>query len=485
MLSKDHKEKQVGFTDIEAERFIPEGHELMRIRDEVDFSFIDEELRDYYSEDIGRPSYPPSLLFKMLFLEWYDGLSDVKISQRVGYNLLYRRFLRLSISEDVPDDTTLVKFRSRIGDEGFRRILFRIIEICKDKGLLKGRYKLVDATHIIADVAIPSTIGLLRQARKEVIKIIRKRLPKTGERLESEYLKGKAIKGGKPTQEELAEEIEITKRFFDDTRERFDEEVKAKVEELNGLIYGSEQAIVSLVDPDARFGHKSKDKVFAGYKAHVVADESEIVTSVEIIPGNMNEGVRLEGLLREEQERGIKGEAVVADALYDSSDNRGSAHELGMRAYIPMRKEEKHLNKFYYDAERQRVRCRAGEWNLGRIAQERGYLYYFSVEQCKGCPYRDEYCPIDKEGRARVYVSEDHRLKLIDDDTEKKEAKRKRSIIERVFGRAKKWHQLGRARYRGRWRVAIQVYMSFFVMNVKRMVKILTEREMCPIPDTS
>jgi len=32
--------------------------------------------------------------------------------------------------------------------------------------------------------------------------------------------------------------------------------------------------LVSFIDPDARFGRKSKDKKFAGCKAHVVEDES-------------------------------------------------------------------------------------------------------------------------------------------------------------------------------------------------------------------
>jgi len=48
---------------------------------------------------------------------------------------------------------------------------------------------------------------------------------------------------------------------------------------------------------------------------------------------------------------------------------------------------------------------------------------------------------------------------------------------ERKFGEAKRHHQLGRARYRRRWRVAIQVFMTFLVINAKRMVKLLRARE--------
>jgi len=34
----------------------------------------------------------------------------------------------------------------------------------------------------------------------------------------------------------------------------------------------------------------SKEKEFAGYKAHIVEDKSQILTSIETISGNGNEG---------------------------------------------------------------------------------------------------------------------------------------------------------------------------------------------------
>lgn len=77
----------------------------------------------------------------------------------------------------------------------------------------------------------------------------------------------------------------------------------------------------------------------------------------------------------------------------------------------------------------------------------------------------------------RVFVSEDYQLKLLDENPERKEALKIRPIVERRFGGGKKWLGLGRARYRGKWRVAIQVLMTFLVMNVKRMVKLLLNKK--------
>lgn len=42
-----------------------------------------------------------------------------------------------------------------------------------------------------------------------------------------------------------------------------------------------------------------------------------------------------------------------------------------------------------------------------------------------------------------------------------------RKAMERVFGDAKKWQRMGRARYRGWARVAIQVILTMIVANAK------------------
>ena len=58
-------------------------------------------------------------------------------------------------------------------------------------------------------------------------------------------------------------------------------------------------------------------KSSCGYKAHVVEDESQIVTSVETIPGNENEGSEpnLERLLDKEAEKRLPAQGVTCDSL--------------------------------------------------------------------------------------------------------------------------------------------------------------------------
>jgi IS5 family transposase len=481
MLGK--KDPQGGFFDRYVyETHVPQEHELVRIDREVDFSFVEEETRDLYQEGVGRPSWPPEVLFRMLFLEYYANLSDVQVSEQCVYNLLYRWFAGLRVGEATPDDTTLVVFRKRLGEERLERIFRKINEQAKGKGLLVGRHKIMDATHVIANVAIPSTVGLLRQAREKVLREIEKRYPVCAKKLEETYGAGDR-QGRRATEEELVKEVELTRALFSEAKGRYTEETDRVIVEMEKMLYGEEK-IASLVDPDARWGYKDEDHPFCGYKVHVGCDESEIVTSLDLLSGNENEGAEsnVRSLLEKEREQGMEHGAVVADALYDSAENRKAIHEEKtqngepVKAYIPSRQKEKNLNRFRYEQQRDRVICPAQQVSIGKSPHEQGHLYYFSVESCQDCPYRED-CPPLNEGRVRVFVSEDYELKLLDENPERKEALKKRSLIERRFGGGKKWHGLGRARYRKKWRVAIQALMTFLVMNVKRMVRLLQIRE--------
>jgi transposase len=225
-------------------------------------------------------------------------------------------------------------------------------------------------------------------------------------------------------------------------------------------------------------------QAFCGYKVHVGCDESEIVTSVDTLSGSENEGAEqnVRSLLGKERDQEMEHQAVVTDALYDNRENRKAIHEERtsggerVKAYIPSRRKERSLNRFRYDPKSDQVVCPARQVSIGKSPHEEGFLYYSSVESCRDCPYR-EGCPPLNEGRVRVFVSEDYPLKLLDENPERKEALKIRPIVKRRFGGGKKWHRLGRARYWGKAKVAIQALMTFLVMNVKRMVKLLQMRK--------
>jgi len=472
MLGKINRQKDF-FDSYVYENLLPESHILLDIKEKVDFSFVEEELKDLYDAANGRPSYPPEVLFKMLFLEFYYNLSDVEVVRQCQVNILYRYFIGLSIHDPIPDDSTLVVFRARCGKERFERLFDRVVEKCKEKGLLRGRVKVVDATSIEGDVAIPNTVNLLRQGRRVIIKRITKTHPQKEEELSEYFTKERLHQKPKPN--ELKEEIFRTREFVEKLRGRFDGEIEELLDWLEELYQPdrTEAKICSFIDTDCRHGVKSARRMFSGYKAHIALDESEIVTSFDLLQGNQNEGSQLCQLLEKEEVKGIKAEAVVADALYDSASNREDIHRKGMKAYIPFRRKNKQAKGFVYDSQSDSLICpQAVRSKEIKNPQGRGKFYNFPVEICKGCTFK---CQAFKGDRSRIYISDDYRLKLQNDDEFYPQAMELRKIIERKFGEAKKWHGLWRARYRGKWRVAIQGLMTFLVLNVKRMVRLLKD----------
>ncbi len=110
MLGKTNPQANLFDSYIE-EYFLPREHKLLEIGEKIDFSFIEEETRNLYAKVAGRPSHPPEVMFKILFLEFYYNLSDVEVVKQLKFNVLFRYFVQIKIEDPLPDDTSLVVFR--------------------------------------------------------------------------------------------------------------------------------------------------------------------------------------------------------------------------------------------------------------------------------------------------------------------------------------------------------------------------------------
>lgn len=433
-------------------------HPLLKLKPLVDkvLKGIEKDVASsYYNEGLGRPAFPVGVILKMLLLEYLYGLSDRQVCFQVNCNILFKWFCGLDIDERVPDDTTLVKFRKRLGEEGFKEIFEAFIFEAKKLGYGKGKLKILDATHVFSSSRGFGFSSLLRNG----IKRLAKRLKERGIFLQEEVRKVLVAKG--------KVKIREVKRVIKEIKEGLGDKVDKGVRELANLLEeiasGVSRKIGSLVDLDARWGYKSKDFPFFGYKLHPCCDETGFITNLEVLPGNTNEGNRLKGVIEEEKKKG-RIEGVVGDALYDTKENREYLKKVGIKGYIPSRTKESEIDKFVVEGER--VRCSAGKYSIGRVVQEGGFLYYFSVRDCRSCRYYGR-CVSPGEVRKRVYLSDCKRLR----ENEYKEKMRIRRIIERIFGWLKRWLGMIRARYRGIGKVSIQSILAIIALDLKIMIR--------------
>ncbi len=148
--------------------------------------FAEQECAKFYAENTGRPSLTPGIYFRLLLVGYFEGFDGERgIAWRAADSLGLRKFLGIAIDEDTPEHSTISRTRRLIDVEAHRKVFFWILELLRDRGLLKGKIVGVDATTLEANAAMRAMV------RRD-----------TGESYE-EFLKGLAKESGiaTPTRE--------------------------------------------------------------------------------------------------------------------------------------------------------------------------------------------------------------------------------------------------------------------------------------------
>lgn len=75
------------------DRIVPQDHLLRRINAVVDFSFVNELVKDKYTPDFGRPAEDPEFMLRLCLLQYLYGDSDREVIENTQLNLAYKFFL--------------------------------------------------------------------------------------------------------------------------------------------------------------------------------------------------------------------------------------------------------------------------------------------------------------------------------------------------------------------------------------------------------
>jgi transposase len=135
------------------EEQIPEDHLLRMLDRYIDFSFVRERLKGFYSST-GRPSIDPEVLLRLLLVGYMYGItSERRLLDEVRMHLAYRWFTRLDFNAEIPDHLTFSKNRHGCFRQSgvFREVFEEIVRRCVEAGLVKGETLAVDGTMVAAD----------------------------------------------------------------------------------------------------------------------------------------------------------------------------------------------------------------------------------------------------------------------------------------------------------------------------------------------
>lgn len=122
---------------------------MEKINQVVDWSKVEERLRDYYTvgrKEEGADAYPPLMLLKCFLLQkWFRIPSDPELENQINDRISFKKFLGLPLDHPSPDHSTFSRFRSRLSKDAMIWINSEVLQQFSEKGLMINEGVAVDA----------------------------------------------------------------------------------------------------------------------------------------------------------------------------------------------------------------------------------------------------------------------------------------------------------------------------------------------------
>ena len=507
MLKADYTPQLTPLDELVFTQLVPADHYLRRLKSSVDFARLRPLLAACYSAEMGRGALDPLCLLKLLLLQFHYGWSDESVVQQAQVNVALRFFLDWPLTAAPPDASLLTHFRKRLGAARLQRIFDDIVQQARDAGLVKDRLRLKDATHVLANIAVPATIRLVAQARTALLGAAEDFAP-------SEVLTHRqAAEALRTATADLSDAARLLRRvehlqalvvWAESWQARLElgaPPVSLTVYEtfvtalaqarkvLNDREPNARDKMVSLTDPDAR--RSKHGDYYDGYLLDVSLDaDSELICALDLLPANADEAVNAQRLI--EQEESAHGNDVAALSMDGKGYNGAVLQALGddpvgpqLVVYTPPVEFSQptpglfQAEVFTLNEAGDTLTCPNGQQTTGRCrgSRDHAWQYTFSAAQCRDCPLRAQCLKPDARYGRSVYKSDfaaQYRAAQQRATTDEyQQIRKEHPAIERKLNEIVRWHEGRRVRYRGRLRAQVQYLLLAVVVNCKRIVRLL------------
>jgi transposase len=462
---------------------VPKENLLRKINNLIDFSFIYDELVNKYCLTNGRKAESPVRMFKYLLLKTIYTVSDVDVVERSRFDMSFKYFLDMSPEDDVINPSSLTKFRKlRLKDTDLLNLLIsKTVSIAVEKGVIRSKSIIVDATHTLSRSNPFSALEVLRERSKQLRKTVylfdedwKKQMPEKNKDSDLE----KEIVYCKELEKRIEKELSISSIPA----------VKEKLNLLKETIQDTQENFTLSKDTDAKTGHKSVDSSFFGYKTHFAMTEERIITAAVVTSGEKGDGPELPKLLEISQNNGIDVDTIIGDSAYSGKENLKLTGEQDIKVVAKLnpsitqgfRKDEE---KFDYNKDADMFVCPAGHLATRKARQGKKNFrksqvntFYFDVEKCKTCPLKEGcYKEGAKSKSYSVSIKSDlHQDQMAFQETEYfKEKAKHRYKIEAKNSELKNVHGYDRATSYGITNMQMQGAIAIFTVNIKRIIKLV------------
>ena len=422
--------------------------------------FQDADFAVFYCAYNGRDSVPPSLLATALLLQSHDKVSDAEAKARADFDIRWKVALGIEVEERPFAKSTFQVFRAQlILHDRVREVFESSLRLARESGYLKRRSMRValDTTNILGRGAVKNTFNLLADgvvkllgalAAVEKAKVEEWAKARGYGRYLASSIKGEAAIDWSDKRARMAGIVGDPDRLLELSRQAQGEltedgeerqQIVAGAELLGQLLLQdierkssdgdgddgvslkggeSKDRMMSVHDPEMRHGHKSSRRRFDGHKAAIVVDtDTQLITAVEVLPGNAADNLGALELVEEsEANTGVPVEEAMGDAAYGDGVTRQAFADAGRKlvARVPGRPDRQRFPKddFVIDLAAGSCTCPAGQVTrnivpAGRRTDAAGRVhclraFQFDRSECMTCPLRSQ-C-ISAKGRKGRWV---------------------------------------------------------------------------------
>ena len=451
---------------------VPKEHLLRKIDKAVNFSRLYEMVEPLYSEDNGRPSVDPVVLFKMVLIQHLYGLPSLRrTAEEVSGSIYYRWFLGYTLQEETPHFSTVsYNFRHRFTEETIDQVFRWILEEVAEAGYLSPKAVFIDGTHIKANANTKKQVKVqIPAASKHYAK-----------ELMEEVNADRQAHGKKPFDDDDQPPAPTKKRRDNTSKKKLARRKKEKLRTVKR----------SVTDLDSGLFVKGDHKRQFAYEAHTACDKHGFVLETVVTPGNVHDSVAFDEVYNRVTASFPETETFVADSAYKTPHICKKVFEDGRVLSTAYKRPQtmkgghewwKYVYDEYYDC----VLCPEYQVLNYHTTNRDGYREYRSDPKiCANCPTR-HLCTRSKDCVKTVqrHIWKDYE-DLADDaryTPEYRELyKRRKETIERVFADAKEKHAMRYTQYRGLAQVSNWVKLKFAAMNLKKLACWLWKEKSSP-----
>ncbi len=359
---------------------LPLSSDLQWIKEMFPEQAIMEAVKDFYDPDMGRPSEDPVLLTKILFLSFYFNTEgDDNTLETLKYRMDWRQFCDLNLDAPLPDRTTLVKFRRRLGLPVIETLFNDLVQQLVGQDLIDLNHRFFDGTPVKARASINCYRD---EIYEETLDAIADKL----EQFKSDHIELDPELNSTPVNLEK-ETYPVANQGVES---RHEQEMKSVSER------------VSAGDPEAHFQRgKQGKKSELGYEIFFTTDGKDLFITEVDVSAEASQG---QTIFSEKLDESQPGQQWSVDAEFSTGELLEQAEEQKVILNTPPRpapaKGVFPKTEFAYDADSDSYTCPQGETLEYKTTNKKdGSRHYRPAKgTCEGCPFKDQ-CTKSANGR--------------------------------------------------------------------------------------